>query len=125
MPKTARWSHLQANAKRPEIGLLIDQAKDAIEQEPSNEGLKDVLPKYYARPTLNHTMLGELIDLYSNIGMHNSTDKVRDVLGRVYVYFLSGFAGSESKGGGEFFTPRSIENKSRHELADRQLCALI
>ncbi|UYQ72864.1 type I restriction-modification system subunit M [Pelagibacterium flavum] len=108
VPKTARWSHLQANAKRPEIGLLIDQAMDAIENEPSNEGLKGVLPKNYARPTLNKTMLGELIDLFSNIGMHDSTDKARDVLGRVYEYFLSGFAGSEGKRGGEFFTPRSV-----------------
>src|SRR5690606_21787838 len=104
----ARWSHLQANAKRPEIGKLIDEAMEAIEKAPSNEGLKGVLPKNYARPTLNKTMLGELIDLFSNIGMHDSTDKAKDLLGRVYEYFLSGFASSEGKRGGEFFTPRSV-----------------
>lgn len=108
VPKEARWSFLQANAKRPEIGKLIDEAMEAIEKAPSNEGLKGVLPKNYARPTLNKTMLGELIDLFSNIGMHNSTDKAKDLLGRVYEYFLSGFAGSEGKRGGEFFTPRSV-----------------
>lgn len=108
VPKEARWSHLQANAKRPEIGKLIDEAMEAIEKAPSNEGLKGVLPKNYARPTLNKFMLGELIDLFSNIGMHDSTDKAKDLLGRVYEYFLSGFASSEGKRGGEFFTPRSV-----------------
>ncbi|MEY9532867.1 type I restriction-modification system subunit M [Sinorhizobium fredii] len=108
VPKEARWSFLQANAKRPEIGKLIDEAMEAIEKAPSNEGLKGVLPKNYARPTLNKTMLGELIDLFSNIGMHDSNDKAKDLLGRVYEYFLSGFASSEGKRGGEFFTPRSV-----------------
>src|SRR3954452_11401206 len=108
VPKEARWSFLQANAKRPEIGKLIDSAMEAIEKAPSNEGLKGVLPKNYARPTLNKTMLGELIDLFSNIGMHDSTDRAKDLLGRVYEYFLSGFASSEGKRGGEFFTPLSV-----------------
>ncbi|TCA50969.1 SAM-dependent DNA methyltransferase [Rhizobium pisi] len=108
VPKEARWSFLQANAKRPEIGKLIDEAMEAIEKAPSNEGLKGVLPKNYARPTLNKTMLGELIDLFSNIGMHDSNDKAKDLLGRAYEYFLSGFASSEGKRGGEFFTPRSV-----------------
>ncbi|KFL28878.1 DNA methyltransferase [Devosia sp. 17-2-E-8] len=108
VPKEARWAFLQANAKRPEIGKLIDDAMDAIEKAPANEGLKGVLPKNYARPTLNKTMLGELIDLFSNIGMHDSADHAKDLLGRVYEYFLSGFAGSEGKRGGEFFTPRSV-----------------
>ncbi|MGZ2405940.1 HsdM family class I SAM-dependent methyltransferase [Rhizobium ruizarguesonis] len=108
MPKEARWTHLQANAKRPEIGKLIDEAMEAIERFPSNEGLKGVLPKNYARPTLNKTMLGELIDLFSNIGLHDTSDKAKDLLGRVYEYFLSGFASSEGKRGGEFFTPRSV-----------------
>ncbi|QRM42820.1 class I SAM-dependent DNA methyltransferase [Rhizobium sp. BG4] len=108
VPKEARWTFLQANAKRLEIGKLIDEAMEAIEKAPSNEGLKGVLPKNYARPTLNKTMLGELIDLFSNIGMHDSSDKAKDLLGRVYEYFLSGFASSEGKRGGEFFTPRSV-----------------
>lgn len=108
VPKEARWGYLQANAKQPNIGTLIDDAMVAIEKVPSNEGLKGVLPKNYARPTLNKTMLGELIDLFSNIGMHDGGDKARDLLGRVYEYFLSGFASSEGKRGGEFFTPRSV-----------------
>ncbi|MDD3651307.1 class I SAM-dependent DNA methyltransferase, partial [Immundisolibacter sp.] len=106
VPPAARWSHLQANAKRPEIGSLIDDAMRAIERD--NESLKGVLPKDYARPALNKVMLGELIDLLSNIGLGEEANRAKDVLGRVYEYFLGQFAGAEGKRGGEFYTPRSV-----------------
>ena len=106
VPKEARWSFLQANAKQPTIGQLIDDAMTSIEK--ANPGLKGVLPKDYNRPALDKVMLGELIDLISKIGMGEPSDRARDVLGRVYEYFLGGFAGSEGKRGGEFYTPRSV-----------------
>lgn len=106
VPPTARWSHLQANAKQPAIGKMIDEAMIAIEKD--NENLKGVLPKDYARPALNAVMLGELIDLISGIALGQEKGEARDVLGRVYEYFLGQFAGSEGKRGGEFYTPRSV-----------------
>ena len=106
VPKEARWSHLQARAKQTTIGKDIDNAMMAIEA--SNASLKGVLPKDYARPALNKVMLGELIDLVSGIGMGEEVDRSRDILGRVYEYFLGGFAGAEGKRGGEFYTPRCI-----------------
>ncbi len=106
VPPTARWSHLQANAKQTSIGKMIDEAMIAIEKD--NENLKGVLPKDYARPALNSIMLGELIDLISGIALGQEKGKARDVLGRVYEYFLGQFAGSEGKRGGEFYTPRSV-----------------
>ena len=106
VPKESRWSHLQASAKQPGIGKLIDEAMLAIEKV--NPSLKGVLTKDYARPALNAVMLGELIDLISGIAMGEGRDKSRDVLGRVYEYFLGQFAGSEGKRGGEFYTPRSV-----------------
>src|SRR6266853_1064315 len=106
VPKEARWSHLQANARQPTIGKLIDDAMADIEKV--NPGLKGVLPKDYNRPALDKVMLGELIDLISGIAMHEAEDKAKDILGRVYEYFLGGFAGSEGKRGGEFYTPRSV-----------------
>ena len=106
VPPAARWSHLQANAKQPSIGKLIDEAMIAIEKD--NENLKGVLPKDYARPALNAVMLGELIDLISGIALGRDKGDARDVLGRVYEYFLGQFAGSEGKRGGEFYTPRSV-----------------
>jgi len=106
VPKEARWSNLQANAKQPTVGTLIDDAMRAIEKD--NESLKGVLPKDYARPALNKIMLGELIDLISKINLMAGDHQSKDVLGRVYEYFLGRFAGAEGKGGGEFYTPRSV-----------------
>ncbi|MCU9849375.1 type I restriction-modification system subunit M [Defluviimonas sp. WL0024] len=106
VPQEARWSHMQASAKQPTIGKLIDEAMIAIEKV--NPSLKGVLPKDYGRPALNAVMLGELIDLISGIALGEGKDKARDLLGRVYEYFLGQFAGSEGKRGGEFYTPRSV-----------------
>ncbi|MYF12675.1 MAG: SAM-dependent DNA methyltransferase, partial [Gammaproteobacteria bacterium] len=106
VPKAARWPHLQARAKQPTISKDIDNAMLAIEA--SNASLKGVLPKDYARPALNKVMLGELIDLVSGIGMAEQANRSRDILGRVYEYFLGGFAGAEGKRGGEFYTPSSV-----------------
>jgi type I restriction enzyme M protein len=106
VPPLARWTQLQANARLPAIGKLIDEAMAAIEA--ANAPLKGVLPKDYNRPALDKVMLGELIDLISAIALHQEGGAARDLLGRVYEYFLGGFAGSEGKRGGEFYTPRSV-----------------
>lgn len=106
VPPEARWEKLQAAAKQPEIGALIDAAMDAIERE--NLSLKGVLPKDYARPVLDKRRLGELIDLISGIGLGGRENHARDLLGRVYEYFLGQFAGKEGKKAGEFYTPRHI-----------------
>ena len=106
VPTAARWSYLQARAKQPTIGQDVDKAMLAIEA--SNVSLKGVLPKEYSRPALNKVMLGELIDLVSKIGMAEEAHLSRDILGRVYEYFLGRFARTEGKRGGEFYTPRSV-----------------
>ena len=106
VPKEARWSHLQAMAKQSSIGIDIDNAMIAIEA--NNASLKGVLPKDYARPVLNKVMLGELIDLVSKIGMTEKVGHSRDILGRIYEYFLGRFARAEGKRGGEFYTPSCV-----------------
>jgi len=106
VPPEARWAHLKANARQPAIGQIVDNAMSAIERD--NPALKGVLPKDYARPVLDKVRLGQLIDLISNIQVGNKTSRARDVLGRVYEYFLSQFASAEGKKGGEFYTPRCV-----------------
>jgi type I restriction enzyme M protein len=106
VPPEARWGYLQERAKQPEIGKLIDNAMDQIELD--NPSLRGVLPKTYARPSLDVRRLGELVDLISGIGLGAAEHREKDVLGRVYEYFLGRFASSEGKGGGEFYTPRSV-----------------
>jgi type I restriction enzyme M protein len=106
VPKTARWDNIKNNAKKPEIGKIIDDAMNAIEKE--NRSLKGVLQKDYARPDLDKRMLGELVDLISSIELGNKTSQQKDLLGRVYEYFLGKFASAEGKLGGQFYTPGCI-----------------
>lgn len=106
VPQEARWEHIKNNAKKPEIGKIIDDAMISIEKD--NSSLKGVLSKNYARQELDKTRLGELIDLVSTITLGDKESKSKDILGRVYEYFLGRFAGAEGKGGGEFFTPQSV-----------------
>jgi type I restriction enzyme M protein len=111
VPADARWSHLQANAKQPTIGKIVDDAMVAIERD--NSRLKGVLPKDYARPGLDKHRLGELIDLIATITLTaasegEKTHRSVDLLGRVYEYFLTRFASAEGKNGGQFYTPSCV-----------------
>jgi type I restriction enzyme M protein len=111
VPADARWSHLQANAKQPTIGKIVDDAMVAIERD--NPRLKGVLPKDYARPGLDKHRLGELIDLIATITLTaasegEKTHRSVDLLGRVYEYFLTRFASAEGKNGGQFYTPSCV-----------------
>lgn len=104
--KIARWSHLQGRAKQPTIGKDLDDAMVAVEKD--NPTLKGVLPKEYARPALDKHRLGELIDLIGTIGLGDRESRSKDILGRVYEYFLSQFASAEGKQSGQFYTPRHV-----------------
>lgn len=138
MPEIARWSNLKANARardleitdpttgkprRVDIGGLIDAAMEAIEK--ANEAtLKGVLPKDYGRPALDKQMIGDFVELFSDIGMHEEGEVSKDPLGRAYEYFLSGFAGAEGKRGGEFFTPRSVVCMQRFCVCQSSFCSI-
>jgi len=106
VPREARWSNLKANAKQPAIGKVVDDAMLAIEHD--NPSLKGVLPKDYSHPRLDKQRLGQLIDLIGNIGLGDKANRSKDILGRVYEYFLSQFASAEGKKGGQFYTPRCV-----------------
>ncbi|MCL5734246.1 MAG: type I restriction-modification system subunit M [Actinobacteria bacterium] len=106
VPKEARWSHLKSKAPQPTIGTIVDDAMSAIERE--NSSLKGVLPKDYGRPGLDKQRLGQLINLVSDIGLGSPADRAKDILGRVYEYFLAQFASAEGKKGGQFYTPSHV-----------------
>ena len=106
VPTEARWTYLQGRAKQPTIGTDLDKAMIAIERD--NPSLKGALHKNYARPHLDKQSLGGVIDLVSTIGLGDKESRSKDVLGRVYEYFLSQFASAEGKKGGQFYTPRCI-----------------
>src|SRR3954453_7881220 len=106
VPPEARWAYLKGIAPQPTIGQIVDAAMDAIERD--NPSLKGVLPKDYARPGLDKARLGQLINLVSDIGLGSPADRAKDVLGRVYEYFLGQFASAEGKKGGQFYTPSHV-----------------
>ena len=106
VPKDARWETISAHANNPDVGEVIDAAMETIEKE--NESLKGVLTKNYARQELDKTRLGELVTLFTNIDVGSSAAQEKDVLGRVYEYFLGKFASAEGKLGGEFYTPSCV-----------------
>lgn len=105
VPECARWKVISDAAHTPEIGKVIDDAMRAIEQE--NSGLKNVLPKNYASPDLDKRVLGEVVDLFTNMNM-DDTEESKDLLGRTYEYCIAQFAAHEGVKGGEFYTPASI-----------------
>lgn len=106
VPKEARWSYIQSRAKLPTIGEDLDNAMESIEKE--NHSLKDILPKVYSRSYLDKQSLGGLIDLISNISLSDESKEHKDLLGRIYEYFLGEFALAEGKKAGQFYTPKSI-----------------
>lgn len=106
VPQVARWPYLHSRAKQPTIGKDVDNAMEALEKE--NPTLKGVLPKVFARPNLDKASLGGLIDLIGNIALGDEASKSKDLLGRVYEYFLGEFALAEGRKAGSFFTPTSI-----------------
>ena len=105
VPKEARWSVISSAAHTPEIGKVIDSAMEAIEKE--NDTLKGVLPKNFGNPDLDKKVLGQVVDIFTNIDM-SDTDSSKDLLGRTYEYCIAQFAKIEGKKGGEFYTPSSI-----------------
>ena len=105
VPEKARWATIASAAHTPEIGTIIDEAMRAIEAE--NKSLKNVLPKNYASPDLDKRVLGDVVDLFTNMDM-SDTEEGKDLLGRTYEYCIAQFAAYEGVKGGEFYTPSSI-----------------
>ena len=105
VPEEARWATISAAAHTPEIGTVIDNAMRAIESE--NPSLKNVLPKNYASPDLEQRVLGDVVDVFTNMDM-SDTEESKDLLGRTYEYCIAQFAAHEGVKGGEFYTPSSV-----------------
>ena len=106
VPEKARWAELLAAASQPDIGKRIDDALELIEQE--NPSLRNILPRIYARAPLSAELLGSLVETIAKIGFGKGAEEARDILGRIYEYFIKEFARAEGHRGGEFFTPAPV-----------------
>jgi type I restriction enzyme M protein len=100
VPAEARLSGLVSLPEGENLGQAIDTAMKAIEA--TNPELRDVLPRGYQR--LEKSTLSELLRLFAPLPRKLSGD----AFGLIYEDFLSNFAASEGRLGGEFFTPYSI-----------------
>ncbi|MEI6042533.1 MAG: N-6 DNA methylase [bacterium] len=107
VPEKSRWEFLQTKTMSSDLGKILDTAMELIEKDNPVQ-LENVLPRVYTKVNLDHTVLGELVNIFSQISFDHDFDREKDILGRIYEYFLGQFASSEGKRGGEFFTPRSI-----------------
>lgn len=106
IPEKARWNYLQTYASKSNIGKIIDNAMNHIEKE--NSSLKYSLPKIYSSRDIDQERIGELIELVGTIGLGSKENRSKDILGRVYEFFLDQFANSEGKNGGQYYTPRAV-----------------
>lgn len=106
VPEKSRWEYLQTKIMSSDVGKVLDTAMEILEKE--NPQLEGVLPKIYTKTHLDSSVIGELINIFSRIEFDHDFDREKDILGRIYEYFLGQFASSEGKRGGEFFTPRSL-----------------
>jgi type I restriction enzyme M protein len=107
VPEEARWDSILAAASQPEIGTKIDNALERIERD-NAEQLRGVMPRVYARAAIAPQKLGALVDKIGEIGFGENEEEARDLLGRVYEYFIKAFARTEGHRGGEFYTPASV-----------------
>ncbi|WP_235041079.1 type I restriction-modification system subunit M [Vreelandella profundi] len=105
VPEKARWDMLAANAKSNDIGVQVDDAMREIEK--ANSSLQDALPKVFGRANLDRAIVTGLIEMFTNLELHGTKSDF-DLIGRIYEYFISEFASSEGKRGGEFYTPKTI-----------------
>ncbi len=126
LPEFSRWDHIAKHAKQDDIAVKIDTALHIVEQ--NNKSLRGALPdNYFSRLNLDVSKLSALIDGINNIDTlvkaesgsseedrvaseKDRTTSEEDIVGRVYEYFLGNFAATEGKGGGEFYTPKSVVN---------------
>jgi type I restriction enzyme M protein len=109
VPPSARWKWIQGRAALPTIGQDLDKAMEAIEND--NPALRkdgSVLPKVYAQEKLDKASLGGLINLIGTATLGTKEAQSKDLLGKVYEYFLGEFALAEGKKGGQFYTPASV-----------------
>ncbi|VEU59116.1 type I restriction-modification system subunit M [Mesomycoplasma neurolyticum] len=103
VPESASWSNIQKYISKEEIGIKIDEALLALEEQ--NNSLKGLFEKNFSREDLDKQRLSKVIKQFSDI---NFSELKEDFIGRLYEYFLGNFFRKQGQNGGEFYTPQSI-----------------
>ena len=104
VPPSAIWSGLVLAAQD---GRATDALSTAMKDiEASNPSLHGLLTFDVKR--IDNERFAALMGVLDNISLDQTAGDSRDLLGRVYEYFLAKFASSEGRSGGEYYTPRSV-----------------
>ena len=100
-----RWSYIVDNASDTTIANILDTAMADIEAQ--NPQLTGALPqKFFTSLRIETKTIKSLIDEINKISSQRFHEK--DLIGRVYEYFLQEFSIDERKDKGEFYTPKCI-----------------
>lgn len=105
VPAQARWSNL-INVSAAKLNGALDDALQAIDD--GGEALKGcVRLGLFTSINLEANVIKKVVDEINKIS-HKVFGEEKDLIGRVYEYFLKSFAVNATKEDGEFYTPHDI-----------------
>ena len=105
LPKEARWSTI-INTPAPQLNVALDTALRSIAEE--SKQLKGCFVEgTFVSRNLGANDIKKLVDEVNKIS-HKAFGEEKDLIGRVYEYFLKEFAVNATKEEGEFYTPHDV-----------------
>ncbi len=105
LPKEARWSTI-INTPAPQLNVTLDNALHSIAM--SSEKLKGCfIEGTFTTRNLAPNDIKKVVDEVNKIS-HKAFGEEKDLIGRVYEYFLKEFAVNATKEEGEFYTPHDV-----------------
>lgn len=105
VPEVARWNYL-IQTPAAKLNAALDDALLAIDN--SGEALKGcVRLGLFTSINLDANVIKKVVDEINKIS-HKVFGEEKDLIGRVYEYFLKSFAVNATKEDGEFYTPHDI-----------------
>ena len=105
LTEEVRWETVKAMPATVELALHLDNIINTLERD--TPALRGALPqKIFTKAQLEPKVLKSVIDEVNKISQERFHEK--DLIGRVYEYFLQAFALNAEKEEGEFYTPHSI-----------------
>lgn len=105
LPEKARWSTI-INTPAPKLNVALDEALHSIATE--SKQLKGCFVEgTFTSRNLAPNDIKKVVDEIDKI-THKRFGEEKDIIGRVYEYFLKEFAVNASKEEGEFYTPHDV-----------------
>lgn len=105
LPPEARWSTI-ISTPAPQLNVALDTALQRLEEE--DPQLKGCFVKgTFTARNLAANDIKKIVDEVNKIS-HKTFGEEKDLIGRVYEYFLKEFAVNATKEEGEFYTPHDV-----------------